>query len=107
MVKLKDRGIEVLNIEIDTIYLNDILNYHIGGFYKTSNLVGIAERTYTLKVITKEQEIFTATDYMPITAQIDSIGFEKKRIKGFTLLEVLIAIAIFSLVSLSSFTIFE
>ena len=63
---------------IDTIYLNDILNYHIGGFYKTSNLIGVPERTYTLKVVTKQKEIFTANDYMYTTAKIDSIGFEKK-----------------------------
>jgi hypothetical protein len=63
---------------IETVYLNDILNYHIGGFYKTANLIGVPERTYTLKVVTKEKKIFTATDYMHITAKIDSIGFEKK-----------------------------
>ncbi|QTE22136.1 DUF4249 family protein [Polaribacter cellanae] len=63
---------------IDTIYLNDVLNYHIGGFYKTSHLIGVPERTYTLKVVTKEKETFIATDYMYPTAKIDSIGFEKK-----------------------------
>lgn len=38
---------------------------------------------------------------------VSSIAIDKYRMTGFTLLEVLIAIAIFSLVSLSSFTIFD
>ncbi len=43
----------------------------------------------------------------PTNISISSIANNKYRFTGFTLLEVLIAIAIFSLVSLSSFTIFD
>ncbi|PQJ68797.1 hypothetical protein BTO14_12165 [Polaribacter butkevichii] len=63
---------------IETIYLNDILNYHIGGFYKTSNFIGVPGRTYTLEVITEEGKSYTASDHMYVSAKIDSIGFEKK-----------------------------
>jgi hypothetical protein len=53
-------------------------NYQeFGGFYKTSNFIGVPGRTYFLKIITKEGEIYTASDYMHPISEIDSIKFQR------------------------------
>jgi len=48
-----------------------------GGFYKTSNFIGVEGRTYSIKITTIEGEIYTASDYMHPISKIDSIKFQK------------------------------
>ena len=48
-----------------------------GGFYKTSNFIGIEGRTYSIKITTIEGEIYTASDYMHPISKIDSIKFQR------------------------------
>lgn len=48
-----------------------------GGFYKTSNFIGVEGRTYSIKITTIEGKIYTASDYMQPISKIDSIKFQK------------------------------
>ena len=52
-----------------------------GGFYKTTNFIGVPGRTYFLKVITKEGKIYTASDYMKKTPQIESLSYELRTLE--------------------------
>ena len=67
-----------LNELIDTITLDLSPSYINGGFYKTTNFLGIPGRTYFLKVITKEGEEFSASDYMASIPEIEKIAFKEK-----------------------------
>jgi len=57
--------------------LVDIDEYKGKGFYKTTNFIGVVGRTYSIKVTTKEGEIYEASDYMHPISEIESIKFEK------------------------------
>lgn len=54
------------------------IQYHSGGFYKTSKFIGVPGRTYFLKIITKSGEIYTASDYMAPVPVIEKIEFQKE-----------------------------
>lgn len=47
-----------------------------GGYYKTTNFKGEPNRKYTLKVTTKDGEIYTASDYMKPPPIINSLSYE-------------------------------
>lgn len=62
---------------IDTIILPDRSEFrHDRGYYKTTHLAGIPERTYYLTIIAEDYE-YHAAAYMPSIPQIDSIGYYK------------------------------
>jgi hypothetical protein len=48
------------------------------GFYKTKNFTGVSGRTYSLKVTTKNGEVYEASDYMHPISKIDSVKFQKE-----------------------------
>jgi hypothetical protein len=54
------------------------IQYHSGGFYKTTAFTGIPGRTYFLKIITKEGEVYTASDFMAPVPTIKKIEFQKE-----------------------------
>lgn len=47
-----------------------------GGYYKTTNFKGEPNRKYTLKVTTKDNEIYTASDYMKPAPIVKSLSYE-------------------------------
>jgi hypothetical protein len=63
---------------LDTLYLSDPPEFsHERGYYKTRHFVGIAGRTYFLRVISGGKE-YQASAYMPPVPDIDSLGYIKK-----------------------------
>jgi hypothetical protein len=55
----------------------DNTSQEFGGFYKTSNFIGVEGRTYSIKITTIEGEIYTASDHMHPISKIDSIKFQR------------------------------
>lgn len=62
-----------VNQEYDTLFLNHPIEYcHERGFYKTTSIIGIPNRTYKLSIYTGATE-YVAYDYMAEVPDIDSL----------------------------------
>lgn len=62
---------------IGEVYPDRFFEYHVGGYYKSKNFIGVPGRTYTLKVIT-EEETYIASDVMPTAPVINRVYSEKR-----------------------------
>jgi len=63
---------------IDTLFIKDPLEFNYNrGFYKTTHLIGIPGRTYSLKILSDGKE-YQASSFMPSVPDIDSVAFVKK-----------------------------
>ena len=66
---------------VDTIWWSDPVDFSFDkGYYKTTTLVGIPGRTYSLKIIYKGEE-YRAEAYMPPVPDIDSVGYIMQELK--------------------------
>ena len=55
--------------------------FNKGGFYKTTSFIGIPNRKYTMTVTTKENEVYTASDYMKPPPVIRSLSYELRTLE--------------------------
>ena len=63
---------------VDTLFLKDPFAFNYNrGFYKTTHLIGIPGRTYSLRILSAGKE-YQASSFMPPVPEIDSIGFAKE-----------------------------